>query len=512
MAGAFERAVTFTAPAWPADNARQWTRLAEQAADAARSAGTSSGRFLDVVAHVRELLAQGAYGAVAERMGERQVVRAILTVWAGDEALACASMPALFPSARSHLLDQPSRISATVLAALFWRRFDRLDGAEPGMFATVGGTLYEVARRLLHDGGEAGGPLAAVAREPQYWITASAPAALARHVAQAGLSLDDCLREAGVAGIEGRFGVLARREYYLVQIAQVDHATDGHVFLADVSREPVKAAETGDDLSFGHALLAALCDKPTNRDPSAQWLGAITEIGGDPRHRETERWRRWWAPVPPHLTDRAARWMAGADLSVYLDALDEYARREGGDGLRRMLPARVTFLRGLYQSGLVRDVRLILGSEVRSGMRRRLGGLSVDAPLYTGPQAPTTAVVVLVCDGFTVVEGSHNFQLYLYAGEPVPMLVDSRRRMFDADDLKDTVPALHLRTHGQFRQVQYRHNEIWQPKAIEFLRNIGVVVDPRAVLSAADYERERVRNLPSHTRARTSSRTWWRNR
>lgn len=503
-----DRAVAFAAPSWPADTATHWSRVAEEIAQVAQSAGVSGRRFLDVAAYVRSLLELGAYGAVAERLTERPVARAVLTVWAADEALAWASMPALFPRVRESLLHQPSRISGTFLAAVLFRCFDRLDGTAPGLFAAVSGTLLEVARQVA-DGSDAGGPLAAVVQEPQHWVAPDGPAVLARHLVESGKTLDEHLRATGVAGMEGRFGILARREYYLAQIAGADHRVEGHAFLADVRREAVKAAETDDDLSFGHALLAALCAKPAGQDPSSQWLDAITEIGGDPRHRETAAWQKWWRPIEPQLVDRAARWVAGVDLGVYLTALDDYAEHHGNDSIRRMLPARARFLRGLYESGLVRDVRLVLGSEVRVAMRRRLGGLSADAPYYTGPQAPATAVVILVCDGFTVVEGSHNFQLYLYAGDPVPMLVDRRRRSYDTVDLKDTVPTQHRQAHGGGRQVQYRHNEIWQPKAIDFLRSIGVVVDPRAVLSAADYERDRVRNLPQR---QAQPRRWWRYR
>jgi glycyl-tRNA synthetase beta subunit len=114
---------------------------------------------------------------------------------------------------------------------------------------------------------------------------------------------------------------------------------------------------------------------------------------------------------------------------------------------------------------------------------------------------------VLTCDGFTVVEGSHNFRIYLYAGDPVPMLVDRRRRAYMLTDFKDTVPGRHREIHGDGRQVRYGHNETWQPKALAFLRSIGVAVDPRAVYSAADFEKQRLRELTSTTYT-TNRRRW----
>lgn len=513
MSTDFQRAVGFQVSPWPADNAPRWRELAEKAETVARKAGTSGSRFRDVVVHVRTLLANGAYGAVAERLGDRQVMRALLTVWADDDALAWASMPRLFPEARIRLLEHPSRISATILAALFWRHFDHLDAAQPGLTAAVGRTLHEVAAGLQREGIDDGGPLGAIVREPQFWIAQDGPAALAQHLIAAGRTLDDHLGRNGISGLEGRFGILARHEYYLVQIRQADHTAGGHVFLADISREEVKAAEAGNGLSFGHALLQALCDKPANQDPSPQWREALLTIGGDPRYREREDWRRWWAHVPPHLTERAARWMAGADLNIYFEALDTYARDHGKEEMRRMLPARTTFLRGLYHSNLVRDVRLILGDGVRTGMRSQLTG--IDARRLTGQGSSETAVVLLVCDDFTVVEGSHNFQIYLYAGDPVPMLVDPRRRTYSLDDLKKQVPALYEREHGgqqdgQFisPHVSFRHRSIWQPQAIEFLRSIGVAIDARTVLSSADYEKHRLRELRASNATRYSRRGW----
>lgn len=508
MADVFQRAVRFSAPEWPADNAVRWSGLAQQASGVGQGMGASGARFADLVAHIRSLLAQGAFDSVVERLGERRVLRALLTVWAGDD-LAWMSMPTLFPAARERLVERPSRLAGTVLAALFWRVFDRLDAAGPGLFADVGGTLYEVARRVVADDGDTAGPLGAIARSPGHWLTAESPARLAADLVAGGWSMDDHLRAAGVSGMEGRFGILARREYYLAEITRADHTAVSHTFLADVTREVVKAAETENDLSFGHALLAALCDKPVAQDPSTEWLEAITGIGGDPRLRETEQWRRWWSGIPADLTARAARWMVGADLQVYFDALDDYANLHGSEGMRRMLPARTTFLSGLYRSGLVREVRLILGDEVRRGMSRRPGRLPVHPARYTGTNAAETAVVVLTCEGFTVVEGSHNFQLYLYAGDPLPMLTDPRRRVYSLTDFKDTVPDRHRQIHGEGRQTRYRHNEIWQPKALDFLRGIGVTVDPRAVYSAEDYERQRRRELYGATYTTTHRRRGW---
>lgn len=509
MTEPFQRAVRFSVPEWPADNAVRWTRLAQQASGVGQGLGASGARFADLVAQVRRLLAEGAFDTVAGRLGERRVLRALLTVWAGDD-LAWMSMPKLFPAAREQLVARPSQITSTVLAALFWKVFDRLDAASPGLFAAVGGTLYEVAQQVVADGGDTAGPLGAIVRSPGHWLTARSPATLAMDLVTAGLSMDDHLRAVGVVGMEGRFGVLARHEYYLAEIARADHTRDGHPFLADVTREAVKAAETDDDLSFGHALLTALCDKPMASDPSTQWLEAITGIGGDPRLREKEHWRRWWSVIRPDLIERAVRWMVGADLQVYFDALDEYAAHQGTDKMRRMLPARTNFLRGLYRSGLVREVRLILGDDVRQGVVRRPQGASIDAARYVGTNAAETAVVVLTCEGFTVVEGSHNFQLYLYAGDPLPMLTDPRRRVYSRTDFRDTVPDRHRAIHGEDRQARYRHNEIWQPKALEFLRGIGMTIDPRAVYSAEDFEKQRRRELYGATTYTTNQRrTGW---
>lgn len=508
MTDVFERAVRFSVPEWPADNVVRWSGLAQEASGVGQGMGASGARFADLVAHIRSLLTQGAFDAVVERLGERRVLRALLTVWAGDD-LAWMSMPTLFPAVRERLLDRPSRLAGTVLAALFWRVFDRFDAASPGLFAAVGGALYEVARQVVADDGDTAGPLGAIARSPGHWLTAESPAALAADLASAGWSMDDHFRAVGVAGMEGRFGILARREYYLAEIDRADHTAADHAFLADVTREAVKVAETEDDFSFGHSLLRALCDKPVAQDPSAEWLEAITGIGGDPRLRETEQWRRWWSVIPAELTQRAARWMVGADLQVYFDALDDYATSHGSEAMRRMLPARTAFLGGLYRSGLVREVRLILGDEVRRGISRRPGGLPVHPARYTGTNAAETAVVVLTCEGFTVVEGSHNFQIYLYAGDPLPILTDPRRRVYSLTDFKDTVPARHREIHGDGRQTQYRHNEIWQPKALEFLRGIGVIVDPRAVYSAADYEKQRRRELYGTTYTTTHRRRGW---
>jgi hypothetical protein len=163
-----------------------------------------------------------------------------------------------------------------------------------------------------------------------------------------------------------------------------------------------------------------------------------------------------------------------------------------------MFPRRKTFLWGLYDQGLVKETRLILGSSARDGIVRQLGPLRTDTAILT--ERRDTSVIFINCGSFHIVEGSHSFKMWLYAGRPVSALADRHHRQFSPTELIETIPAEHAASHpgGLDAHLGVAHQGLWQAKPLDFLvEELGVPVDLSKVLSAEDlYDLRLKKGLP----------------
>ncbi len=483
-----DRVVVFEARPWPDDLGATWETLTRRATKVADEAGVGD-RLPELMAEARALAQAGDYTGLNKRLADRRFARALLQVWSDDADLATTSMS-------SELFDrvgtdaQLGRHATLVLVSLYWQRFDLLDAVLGGLFAAVRGAVERCVGQVLasNSQGDDGDPLRFIAQAQQLTLAAGAPEALAAHAGALGTPLDQIVERAGLRPLlspSGRFARSAYHAYYLGEIAGADHTSDHHSFLGDVATSAVTAV-AGDDVPWlGHELLTALCDK--HGVPSGPWLEAIVKMAGDPRLRETGQWDLWWRYVPEHLVERASRWMVGEDLRTWLRAIEEHARANNQDQ-DRMFTRRRKLLTGLYEQGLVQEVRLVLGFGVRETVRKRLNGFRIDAGRMDKER--DLAVIVVFGDGFQIVEGTHNFKMYLYSGSPTPMLGDRSKRVYTRDEFRHSVPAEFARQGGHDRdRAEIAHQGFWQPNALRFLRQHGITIDPAAVLDSPDLRR-----------------------
>lgn len=483
-----DRAVVFQARPWPDDLADSWKSLSERAAKVADEAGVGD-RLPELMAKARALAQAGDVEALLAEVVDRRFARALLQVWSDDPALAGASMsPGIFD--RLGTDAQPGRHATVVLVALYWRHFDLLDDVRGGLFSAVRRAVERCVEHVLNQSAEnqVADPLSYIARAPHLTLVAGAPVAFAAHAVERGVPLDQVVEGGGLRPLlspSGRFAQLAYHAYYLGEIARADHTGGEHAFLRDVADSAVKAVQGNGVPRLGHELLAALCDKPSV--PSASWLDAILEMAGDPRQRENGEWDQWWRYVPEHLVERASRWMVGEDLRTWLKAIEAHARENNQDQ-DRMFTRRRTLLTGLYEQGRIQEVRLVLGYGVRESVRKRLGGLRIDAARMDRER--DLAVIIVFGDGFQIVEGTHNFKMYLYAGSPTPTLENRSKRVYTRDDFRHSVPAEFARQGGLDRdRAEIAHQGFWQPNALRFLKQHRVPIDPAAVLDSPDLRR-----------------------
>lgn len=475
-------------PEWSDRVRGAWLERADRAAAIGRTAGTGR-NFTALCDEARELLRSGAVREIGSRSAERRFVRAVVTVWLDDVELAESTMTSEVVRAVS-AQARPSRLTTVSLGALFLTHFDRLDMWRPGLFVV----LRDLVTRSV--------AVQAVGRRPDLVevLRANAdlvesgtgPVRLARRLVGEGSDAAAWFRQNHIyAYLDSRFGRLVRDSYYLELVGAADAENDGHRFLGPVTAEALARQKTEatdeDGLSFGHLVLTALTAKQT-KHPSAQWLQAVLEIGGDPRLAETARWQLWWARTPELNRLRAVRWMQGANLRAFLDGVETYARETSNDSMLNMLERRKRLLIGLYEQDRVEGVRLILGDHIRQWINRssevRLG----DVARLQDSSRQDTAVIYVDCGDFALVEGSHNFKLHIYIGGSLQALANPRKRQFSSTFLREDVPRWHSDTHGPENSAAIAHQGgEWIRKALDFLAEHDVVVDERALMTPADF-------------------------
>lgn len=474
-------------PAWGSPVATAWRDLGDRSHLLVRGIGTG-GDFHLLLEEARALLLAGDDDAVLARLDQRRFPRAIVQLWDDEPDVAHTTMtPRLLA-----LLAQrvPTRLTTLVLASLFFTHFDRLDGWHVGLFDATRELLRAAA--LAQPTSRANDLIETVRQADGELLELDGPERVAARLVAEGSDVLTWQRTTGLSPYtDGRFGRLLRDEFYLAQIRAADAGAAHHAFLAAVTHEVLLRAQTDttyeDGMLFGHKVLTALTDTST-RSPSVTWLGAVLEIAGDPRLTQTAQWLTWWSRVPEANRQRAARWMRGVDLRAFFDGVERYAAETANEPLRRMMEPRRQFLLGLYEQDKVEDVRLVLGRDLERSVRASTRLPITDIARLDDAQKTDTAVVYVDCGTFSAVEGTHNFQLYLYAGGGPKALGDRKHRSFTGDQLRKIFPYRFVAAHGHEQFVSLYHQGFpWLQKALDFLASHAVELDERVMLSPENY-------------------------
>lgn len=482
-------------PAWSDDQRSRWRSHADRASALSEAPGTGCD-FSALVVQAQALLRAQDPTPLLTRLEDRRFVRALVTAWHDDDALARETMS-------PELLDRlarpgVSRLTTILLAMLFCAHVDLLDDWRQGLFAAVRDTLRAaVAAQAASSGPDL---VETLRQHDAHLLDRDGPRQLAAALVASGTDVTAWFRAAHLTAVtDTRLGWTVRDAFYLARIEAADAAAGDHSFLDAVRSEVVSRQRTQttveDGRYFGHAVLAAMTAKPVRR-PSTPWLETALAIGGDPRRRQTSQWRTWWSALPAENLARAQRWMSGVDLAAFLDGVQAFAHETSNIEMQRMLERRKRLLTGLYEQDRVDDVRLILGRDIRAYFRRSTHLGLQDVAMLQDPGA-NTAVIYVDCGDFCLVEGSHNFKLHLYTGGALPRLADRSNVSFDLGFLRQTVPFRHVEAHGPESHLAVSHQGgEWIRRALDHLREQGVRVDERGLMTDGDFadlSRRRVR-------------------
>ncbi|WP_167043532.1 EH signature domain-containing protein [Salinibacterium sp. ZJ454] len=483
-----DRTPSIELPDWDMNSATQWAEMNVRATHITSRAGMGA-NFARTRAEVCALIDAGDEAGILFRLTNRRFARALATVWAEDKMRAEASATdSILAALLEKQAPRVSRLTTLALIRAYLGYFDEMEDWPDGTWARFGNTVRSAVMQQPPREG-AGDIIEALRTRPEFFFEKDGPEQLAAELQASGISLDHYLRNAGAIGFEnGRYGLIVRHALYIEQIKHADPLSD-HDFLDEISTRGVYEFPTEDGMMFGHALLTALIQR-SDAVPAEPWLRTVFNIAGDPRLRHTSAYRRWWALLPNDLVARVIRWLSAEDLRLFLQAVEQFGYEGNVSDLQRLFPPRKQFLWGLYESGLVRETRLILGENALGSIRRTIGKpLKTDVAAFEGNNSADTAIIFLDCGEFQIVEGSHYFKMWCYVGDPDETLIDRQRRRFNRSDLIHSLPARHAQSSplGFRGHEGFAHQGFWQHKPIQFLTERGIRLNIEALLTPRDY-------------------------
>lgn len=472
---------------WDSGSRRpSWRALSDGARSLQARVGTG-GVFKDYVGQAKALLQNFDLNEFRRASESRSMIRAFFHAWISEPELAATTLRIRTIEALSASKAGISRLGTMALIQMHLSYFDLVDSWEPGLFSAIEGAIRK-AVASQNSNVKVADAVESVRKNPELVIHATAASNASRLVISGEHTIEGLMADLNLSGFDARrYRLLLHQEVFLRRIEQADpHGANG--FLSEVSTDAVRKAPRLNGGFFGIDLLEALIKRPGS-SPSLEWINAILDIGGDPRMSHSTDWTTWWSPLDSSLRDTVINWLSNQDLELFLRTIEEFGKRTGNDMLQRMYPDRAKFLRGLQKSGLVRETRLFMPESARNFAGRTLPQRVLQT-ISRLEGDPNRSVIFIDCGKFHIVEGSHNFKIWIYDG-PVNKLLTSRQRYSThIDELRQPLADQYLGQGQLFKSVT--HNGLWQYPVLNWLRqNLGVNLDPTKMMTKSTYEEMR---------------------
>lgn len=478
---------------WPKGAMDAWPKLTERVKKLAGKTGKNDAYYV-TVEQLKRLTKVMDGRALAMLMRKRVTARAMTQLWLEDIAFRSSmfSTPILDVLVQQQQ-GQLGMIPLQNLIALYFRLFDELDQHGEGLREALELLLkQQLAARFAgrrDSVSEHRDLLSTLHGEAQWLLSFDGPKKLVDYVLQEGWELDQAFLYFELRGLDdGRYARICRAHYYLDTLKALPQG-QYHAVFAELLKESVSKAPYLDGKRIGHKALEILIDR-SGGDPSEEWLGFIMDLAGDPRIASTSKnFTEWWKPLGEARIEQVRAWLYKEDLRLFLSALEQYGKESGDEALQRMFPARKRFIEGLEKLKLVRKTRLMLGSTAERAVKKILGNELKTSFIRLANIMHDKAVIYIDCGDFCLVEGSHNFKLWVYLQPPWERLYSYDTKELSHADLTQRAPATYQRQYGYgapFRDITHSANT-WHNRFFEFLAEHGVHIDIEPLMFPEDY-------------------------
>lgn len=468
---------------WTADPHKpSWQTLTKRAETLQIKVG-SGGSFKDYVGRAKAILVDFDLGRFIEALESRSMIRAFLHAWSSENSLARETLRKETIEALSSSKAGISRLGTVALIHLHLTYFDDVEKWQKTLFSSMEKAVLQAVEAQPRNA-SIQDIVESVRISPELIVRKSAAQSASKIIVSGKHTLEGLLTDLKLIGFEARrYREILNHEVFLRRIETADpHGRND--FLAELSSDAVRKASRAEGGFFGLSLVEALITRP-NKTPAPEWIDTILDIAGDPRMSHTAGWSTWWQPLHPEIRDTMIRWLSDQDLELFLRTIEEYGNRTNNEKLKRMYPDRQQFLRGLQHSGMVRETRLYMPESARSFVRRTLPPRMFQTISHL-EGTPDQSVIFIDCGTFHIVEGSHDFKIWIYEGKPHERLVRRDRFSTHIGKLRQSL-ADEYEANGQHNRG-VSHNGIWQYPALEFIRQtLNVDISPSSLMTKSSY-------------------------
>ncbi|NVK41171.1 MAG: hypothetical protein HWE39_07995 [Oceanospirillaceae bacterium] len=479
---------------WNSAALEGWRSLANEVRQLGDSAGKGD-RFQQIAMHLLQISRTMDFRQLPELLRSRVTARALTQLWLENNDFLSRMLNATI--LRSLVtLQQPMLgiMPLHNLITLYFREFDRLDQHEAGVREALELVIKDqIALRLEQVDLKSERNLLTILYGEAYWLLADdGPKQLVDYVRSERRELSEAFSYFELRGLDnGRYADICRAHYYLETLREIPLGSYDEVF-SELLKPSVSKAPYEGEKRIGHAALEILIDR-ADGDPGESWQSFIMDMAGDPRiSSSASNYRQWWKPLGESRVEKVRGWLAKEDLRLFLRALEQYGKESRNSDLQRMFPARKHFLEGLDRLKLVRRTRLMLGSKTEYSVKKILGNeLKTSYIKLTNDNAMSDkAVIYIDCGDFCLVEGSHNFKLWVYLAPPSENLYSYDVNKISHYELTSLASASYKKNYGSNAPYSaVTHNpKSWQKTVFEFLADHGIELEIEQLMSSHEYD------------------------
>lgn len=482
---------------WPSGVLEKWNDLEKQLAQLNSKIGHGS-EYQQIKSELVDAVNSRNYSRIKKMLAKKVTARALTQLWADDEhnehkLLSATLLHALVESQKPRL----GRLPIITLIHLFFNRFDQLDhcsnDADKSIFRAFAQVLREQLSALPIKSSTTTEPdiITRLQTSHGWLLDSDSPNKLVDLVRANNLELDHYLEKEGIKPlIQGRYSDVCRGIYYLEKLKMLAIGSDDTVF-SELLKPEVNLIPFGESRCIGHAALEILIDR-SEVYPGDVWQQYILNLAGDPRIASTARnYRQWWLPLGEARIEKVRGWLSKEDLKLFLQAVEQYGIESESLKLQRMFPARKYFLLGLQDMGVINSARLMLGGKAETAVTTFIGkDLKTNFISLKGSDLSDKAIIYLDCGNFFIIEGSHDFKMWVYLAPPNPDLTSYETRELNHQDL---TKSTYKKYHDKYKKLSslYVIHDIkgaWQNKVIDFLYKSGANLEIELLFPPGDYE------------------------
>ncbi|OBS97447.1 transcriptional regulator [Vibrio tasmaniensis] len=320
-------------------------------------------------------------------------------------------------------------------------------------------------------------------------LSSNGPQWLAKQAIERNIDFDHWINELDLQHYaNGRYLTTAKGIYYVEQLETIPIGID-HPLLSEVQKKAVFEAQYDSEDLLGHKILRILIGRSIGSHMSESWMNVVLAVAGDPRVPSSNpRYIKWWRNIDAQLTQAVRGWLSKLDLKLFLEALEDYSYSSSNYELQRMYPSRKHFLEGMFDAGVITNTRLYLSRDAAQYLKRNYDAKHL--PNFSTVKDGDKSIIYVQMEGAHMIEGSHSCYLWLYRH------LEPSACVFNYNITSPTYSQLTSGLNYQMTNLsggataKITHSPSsysWQRRALTELRDLGVQLSAKDILSSDDY-------------------------